>query len=270
MSFLNAFLAKDANLVGDTGTERVDITPRGYGDGWDMVLPNDEFGEMAPFTHNAVYRVPSAADWGIGVSGLYHGAEMLKIDAVKSSRNLVVFGLQADRDIGATGATYYGLGGNVVFNGFTRALGDRMVLLNGLTFNQVGPMTYLTDWVNSVSWSPDDPPVGTEDNSEEYIEWDWANGPPVVLYDISAITVGSGPVLKVTLVDGANRYETDIPTARARVGIIDFNTLDPDATYTGTVSAWPTTGTMQMHIRAAGMSALDIRFGAGTLLTQRS
>ena len=269
MAWLQAYLSKDANLLCDTGSERVDLTPRGLNTGWDMLVPTNTPPTMAPLTQNAVRRVAQPADWGIGVSGLYYGEEIRKVDAAKQSGNLLVLGVQASQDFDDDDAEYYGLGGYSVFSGFTRNVSDAFVVLDGLTFTQHLPMVYLLDWVNSVTWAPDNPPAtSAEDNSEESLTWDWANGPPVVFYDIASITIGSSPVLKVALLDGSDRFQADIPTARSRLGLIDFSTLDPANAHTGSDTAWPTSGTMEMHIRAANLSAISIRFGAGVSLAQ--
>ena len=264
MAFIEAALGKDANLVFDTGTERVDLTMRGFG-GVDETVPNDDYGEMSPFTQGAVYRASTPADWALAPSGLYYGAETRKVDVVRSSQNLFVFYLQGlDGEVGVAGTEYYWRAHYTVFTGMPKTFGDSFIEISGITFPEREPSVYGTEWYNSVAWTPDNPPsTSSEDNSDESLSHDWAFGPPVILYDIESITIGSSPVLKAVILDGADRFEYDIPTDRARCGILDFDNLTPAAAHTGSATEWPTSGTNEVHIRAANLSAISMRFGVG-------
>ena len=268
MAFLEAYLAHNSNLIADTGAERIDLTPRSFGEGWDMTVPNDSYGEMQPFTTGATYRVPKAADWAISPSGLYYAEEVRKVDAVRSTRELFVLGLQGSASIGEAGTQYYFLAMFSVLTGMPKEFGEDFVQIGGISFLEAEASVYGTEWSNEVTFSPSLPTTSTEANNDESLTHDWALGPPVIVYDISEITAGASPVLKAVVLDGGgDRFEIDIPidatTPRASCGLVDFASLTPAAAHTGSRTEWPDSTTQQVHIRAANMSALTMRFGVG-------
>ena len=194
MAYKDAFLTNNQRVVFDTGTERIDLTTRINGGGWQMVSDATPI-EYQAITAESQRRIAAPSDLQISISGGYYGPELNKVRAVKDAKESFAIALQYDHatdgfdSFAPTSSTrQYFLAGNVVTSNIGIDGSGAIMAMSAVSLQQRSPMIFGTDYKEAnFATARNSANEFVESSNKIDINFDDLYEYPVLVYDFRGI-----------------------------------------------------------------------------------
>ena len=287
MAYKDAFLSNNQRVIFDTGTERIDLTPRVAGGGWQMVAEGTPEA-YDPLTRKATFRAEGLIDWQISLGGMYYGPELLNVRAVRDSKSALCVAFQyqvnPDKSGNETADPTYFMGGHFVTSNIPFDGSGPLLQVGAVPLQQREPVTFGKNWERRVTWTMGATAMTSAQLSTNggTINFSDYSTLPVIMYDIEGFTKedSNTPAINIVLTQGTTPNDQTISIALGDVrvgsgadakstgqaGFIDLALLDIDDSSVTKSSgasasdptAWPTVGGNTANNWNLRMSAANI------------
>ena len=297
MAYKDAFLSNNQRLIFDTGTERINLTPRVAAGGWQMA--SDGTPEAYdPLTRKATFRAEGLIDWQISIGGMYYGPELLDVRAVRDSKSAFCLGFQyrvnPDKSGNETSDPAYFMGGHVVTSNIPLDGSGPILQVSAVPLQQREPLTFGKNWERRVTWATGDTAMTSAQLSTNggSIDFQDYSTLPVIMYDIEGFTKedSNTPAINIVLNQGTGNSIQTISIAlgdvrvesgadaksTGKAGFIDLATLPfSDSSVSASSgssasdpTAWPTVGgntanAWNLRVSAANITDNTLVMGIG-------